>query len=91
MSKEMMKHAEGAISKHEKHPKHGIKHTRIHHHNDGSHTVHHEMHPDENGMPQEEQSYAVPDMAGLHEGLDQHLGAGAPADGGGAPADGAAA
>lgn len=73
MKDSMMKHAEGAIAKHEKHPKHGVKSTHIHHHNNGSHTVHHEMHPDADGTPREEMSYAVPDMAGLHQGLDQHL------------------
>ena len=79
--KDMMKHAEGAISKDEKHhgkPKHGMKHTHIEHHGDGSHTVRHTPHAeqDANGMSKqpEDISYAAPDMDALQDGMEKHLG-----------------
>lgn len=43
--------------------------TSIEHHDDGSHTM---RHTDEEGK---ETSYAVPDMAGVHAGLDNNVGA----------------
>src|SRR5580692_3944401 len=50
-----------------KKPKH--KHTHVEHHDDGSHTVRH--------IPNDgdkEVSYAAKDLAGVHAGLDQHVG-----------------
>jgi len=63
-----------------------MKHTHIEHHNDGSHTVRHT--PMGGG---EEMSYSKPDLDGVHDGLEEHVGdpnaaEGQPmADGGGAP------
>jgi len=81
-----------------KKPKHGIKHTHIEHHSDGSHTVKHQMHtrPDKVGMDDNENSYAVKDGGDLVEKLKQMLGAGeaapaAPAPSSAAPAPAAAA
>src|SRR5258708_6901038 len=52
--------------------------TEIEHHNNGSHTVRHHPHPvmKEAGTAdqvQEPLSYAAPDMASLHQGLDQNV------------------
>lgn len=88
MSKEMMEHAKGAIAKHEKKPKHGVHRTHVTHHNDGSHTIEHDMHPMEDGTPREPITYSKPDDASMLQGVGGQLGAGEP---GGAPADGAAA
>lgn len=71
-----------------KKPKHKKKHykeTRIEHHHDGSHTVRHV--PADGG---DEVSYASPDMAGVHAGLDSNVGAPPPeeASAGGPPAGG---
>jgi hypothetical protein len=81
---EMTKHAKGAISKHEKKPKHGMKRTIHEHHNNGSHTTHHEMHPMDDGTPREPISYASPDDASMLQAMGQHLGAGEPDGGEGA-------
>lgn len=43
------------------------KHTHIEHHDNGTHTVRHSGEGNE-------VSYAAPDMAGVHAGLDQHVG-----------------
>lgn len=43
--------------------------TRIEHHSDGSHTVRHV--PADGG---DEVSYAAPDLAAVHQGLDQNIG-----------------
>lgn len=53
-----------------KHKKHGYKSTHIEHHDDGSHTVTHHHHED----PKKDYSYAKPDLDGVHDGLEQHLG-----------------
>jgi hypothetical protein len=78
--KDMMKKAEGALSKEEKSrgkAKHGMKHTHIEHHHDGSHTVRHtphmEMGADGMSKQPEDVSYAAPDMDALHAGLQEHL------------------
>lgn len=49
--------------------KHKMKHTHIEHHEDGTHTVRHT--PAGGG---EEMSYSRPDMAGVIQGLQQHVG-----------------
>jgi hypothetical protein len=46
-----------------------MKHTHIEHHDDGSHTVRHT--PMEGG---DEISYSRPDLAGVKDGLDEHIG-----------------
>jgi hypothetical protein len=43
------------------------KHTHIEHHDNGTHTVRHSGAGDE-------VSYAAPDMDGVHDGLEQHIG-----------------
>lgn len=53
----------------EKH--HGIHHTHVEHHKDGSHTVKHVM---EDGS-EHPGSGAVSDLDGLHDKLEQNLGA----------------
>jgi len=53
----------------EKKKKHRMKSTHIDHHPDGSHTVRHT--PMEGG---EEVSYAKPDLDGVHDGLEEHVG-----------------
>jgi hypothetical protein len=45
------------------------KHTHIEHHEDGSHTVRHT--PMGGG---EEVSYSKPDLDGVHDGLEEHVG-----------------
>lgn len=45
------------------------RHTHIEHHSDGSHTVRHV--PTEGG---EEMSYSKPDLDGVHDGLEEHVG-----------------
>lgn len=50
------------------------KHTHIIHHDDGSHTVSHTPHADENGKQGEDTTYATPDMDGVHDGLEEHVG-----------------
>jgi hypothetical protein len=55
-----------------KHAKHGFTHTEIKHHHDGSHTVTHH-HVD----PSKTVEHAVPDLAGVQDSLEQHLGGGA--------------
>jgi hypothetical protein len=71
------------MEKKSKAPKHGIRHTHIEHHGDGSHTVHHTMH---NGP---EQSSAHADDGAMMEHMDGALGSAAPAappaEPGGAP------
>lgn len=64
--------------KHESKPK--WKSTHVDHHDNGSHTVHHTGHPTEDGSPADEMSYAVPDMDGLNQGMNQNVG-GEPAPG----------
>lgn len=54
--------------KKKKHGGHGYKHTHIEHHDDGSHTVHHEH---EDGK---HKKYAVGDLDQVHDGLQDHLG-----------------
>ena len=70
-----MKEAYGALSreyakspKKESTPKHGIKHTHIEHHNDGSHTIRHTMHTGP------ETSHTAPDLDALHDHLEEHMG-----------------
>jgi hypothetical protein len=69
--------------------KHNFHRTETIHHKNGSHTVTHHPHPPKMGadgtMGQAEEpvSYAAPDMASLHQGMDENLG-GAPE--GGSPA-----
>lgn len=53
-----------------KHAGHGFKHTHIEHHDDGSHTVRHEH---EDGISHK--SYAAADLDGVHDGLEDHIGA----------------
>jgi hypothetical protein len=43
--------------------------TTIDHHDDGSHTIHHEHH-----NPEEDCKYAVEDLDSMHDGLEHHLG-----------------
>jgi hypothetical protein len=45
------------------------KHTHIEHHDDGSHTVRHT--PVDGGQ---EVSYSKPDLDGVHDGLEEHIG-----------------
>jgi hypothetical protein len=52
-----------------KHAGHGYKHTHITHHDDGSHTMHHEH---EDGMSHKD--YAVASLDHAHDGLQDHLG-----------------
>jgi hypothetical protein len=52
-----------------KHAGHGYKSTHITHHADGSHTVKHEH---EDGASHQE--YAKPDLDGVHDGLQDHMG-----------------
>ena len=69
----------------EKHPKkkksmgkkHHYRETRIEHHHDGSHTMRHMPH--DGG---EEKSYAVPDLEGAKQGLDENVGQPEQAEGG---------
>jgi len=51
-----------------------MKHTHIEHHHDeqGNETGHTVRHTPEGGGP--EVSYATPDMDGVHDGLEQHVG-----------------
>lgn len=78
----------------DKKPKHNFHKTEIEHHSNGSHTVRHIPHPPKpstDGSPveaPETPSYAAPDMASLHQGMDANLGGGEPsgAPEGGAPA-----
>lgn len=78
--------------KHAKKKKHKFHRTEIEHHEDGSHTVrHHPMMKTKEGMePEQPVSYAAPDMAALHAGMDQNLGEAAPEAGAGAAPAGAA-
>lgn len=58
--------------------KHKFHRTEIEHHSDGSHTVRHHPHPSmkvEGAEQEQPVSYAAPDMATLHAGMDQNLGA----------------
>lgn len=79
---ELMKKAEGALTKKEKDrgsKKHKFKHTHIEHHShDGSHTVRHASQPDvdENGIskPVDDVTYAAKDNDDLHAKLAEHLG-----------------
>lgn len=48
-----------------------MRHTHIEHHSDGSHTVRHTP------MSGDEMSYSKPDMEGVIQGLQQHVGGGA--------------
>jgi hypothetical protein len=62
--------------KEEKEPKKGAKkhpfhRTVIEHHDNGSHTVKHEH---ESMEPGKDVSYAVPDLDGVHDGLEEHCG-----------------
>ena len=56
-------------SKDSKKKKARMKHTHIEHHADGSHTIRHT--PMEGG---EEVSYSKPDLDGVHDGLEEHVG-----------------
>lgn len=54
---------------------HTIKHTHIEHHDDGSRTMHHYHHPV--AVPTKEEgdhSHAVPDLDGVHDNLEEHVG-----------------
>ena len=50
-------------------PHHTVKHSRIDHHGDGTHTVTHYHHDGS------EHSHAVPNLDGVHDNLEEHLGA----------------
>jgi hypothetical protein len=63
-------------STHKDKKKKHYKETRIEHHHDGSHTVRHTP-ADGDG---DELSYAAPDMAAVHAGLDNNVGAAPPAE-----------
>lgn len=81
MKEEKEKHSK------KKHKKHKFSRTEIEHHEDGSHTVRHHpmMQQQKEGMqPEQPVSYAAPDMASLHAGMDQNLGEGALEQGAGA-------
>lgn len=82
----------------DKKPKHNFHRTEIEHHPNGSHTVRHIPHPPKpstDGSPVEaadSPSYAAPDMASLHQGMDANLGGGeAGGEPSGAPEGGAPA
>jgi hypothetical protein len=51
-------------------PKHKFTHTHIEHHPDGSKTIHH-VHKD---GPQHDVKHAVPNMDGVHDSLEEHMG-----------------
>lgn len=59
-------HHHGGRSKH--------RQTVIDHHENGSHTIHHIAHPNADGTPGHNVEYAVPDLDGVHEGLEEHVG-----------------
>jgi hypothetical protein len=80
--------AEGALTKHGK-AKHGMKHTHIEHHPNGSHTVRHTPHADADGKMPDEVSYAAKDMDELHDGMEQNLGEPSADEASAAPAPGA--
>jgi hypothetical protein len=82
----------------EKTVKHNFHRTETIHHKNGSHTVTHFPHPPKpstDGSPVEQDepvSYAAPDMASLHQGMDANLGGGeAGGEPSGAPEGGAPA
>lgn len=50
-------------------PHHTVKHSKIEHHGDGTHTVTHYHHDGS------EHSHAVPNLDGVHDNLEEHLGA----------------
>jgi hypothetical protein len=54
-------------------PKHGFHKTEIHHHGDGSHTIHHH-----HVEPEKSISHAVPDHDSMMDSMQEHLGGGAP-------------
>lgn len=53
--------------------KHQFSHSTIHHHKDGSHTVHHHHHED----PKKDVEHAVADDPGMMASMEQNLGGGA--------------
>lgn len=50
--------------------KHSYSHTHIEHHKDGSHTVHHQHESD----MKKDVKHAVPDLDGMHDSMEEHLG-----------------
>jgi len=49
---------------------HSFSHTHIEHHQDGSHTVHHQHETDS----KKDVKHAVPDLDGAHDSLEANLG-----------------
>lgn len=56
-----------------KHAGHGFHETHIRHHHDGSHTVKHIVHP-RHAHEMSDVEHAVPNLDGLHDSLQDHLG-----------------
>lgn len=54
--------------------KHKFGETRIKHHKNGSHTMEHIPDHDGTTPPGPSTSYAVSDLDGVHDGLEEHLG-----------------
>jgi hypothetical protein len=48
---------------------HGYSHTTVHHHKDGSHTIHHHHHADGS----KDVEHAVADHDGMMDSMQQHL------------------
>lgn len=48
--------------------------TIVEHHDNGSHTVEHIAHPNEDGTPGQNVKYSVESMDGVHDGLEEHVG-----------------
>jgi hypothetical protein len=59
--------------------KHKFSHSHVEHHSDGSHTVHHVHESD----PKQDVKHAVADLDGMHDSMQDHLGA--PPESAGAP------
>jgi hypothetical protein len=49
---------------------HKFHHTHIEHHEDGSATIHHQH----EAGPEHDVKHAVPDLDGVHDSIEQHLG-----------------
>lgn len=56
-----------------KHAGHGYSRTETEHHADGSMTMKHTVHPDHR-HEMKDQSYAVSDLDGMHDGIEDHIG-----------------